>query len=288
MDDPGVHPYREWIRLGVSRADLARGLKDGRYRRLRRGWYGREGADADIVTAVTKGGALSCVSALRRRGVWVPPQFGKVHIRGDKHAGDAHPKRFCRQVGGPQPVLAAVDEPLLALRHALHCLDHESITVVCDSLLNTARRALADEPVLAILTRTEVESAFEDAPAAVRDCLDRCDDRAASGTETMVRLRLRSKGVQVQVQAPIEGLGHVDLLVGERLIIEVDSVKHHTGVQQYREDRRRDQVAATLGLLRMRLTYENVVDEWDDTLNTILSVVRQGLHRAPRHREKPV
>ena len=283
MIDLGVGTLTEWRRHGVSHAELRRGLQLGTFTQLRRSWYAINGADPAAVEAVSKGGAIGCLSALGYHRVWMPPQPHRLHLRGNGHAHRIHPGRYCTQFGGrPQPVRSVLDEPLTALRHALRCLDPEGITVVCDSLLNTSRRALAGEPVTEILTAAEVASAFEGAPARIVACLHRCDARAASGTETMVRLRLRSRNVKVIVQAHVPGLGHVDLLVGERLLIEVDSKQHHTGIDSYREDRRRDQVAARLGLLRMRLTYENVVYEWPQTEIGILSTVRNGHHRAPR------
>lgn len=287
MADPGVHCRQEWLRRGVTRYELIRGLREERYTQPRLGWYAIAGADPLAVEAVRKHGALSCLSALALHQVWIPPQPHKLHVRGDKVAHSEHRWTYCRQFGRPQPVREAVDGPLLALRHALRCLDPEGITVVCDSLLNTSRRALEGEPVSEILTRTEVERAFEGAPAAVRRCLDRCDDRAASGTETMVRLRLRGRGVKLEPQVDIPGLGHVDLLAGDRLILEADSVAHHLSVEAFREDRRRDREAARRGLLHMRLTYEDVVYDWSQTEAAILSAIRDGHHRGPRQ-HKPV
>lgn len=288
MVDPGVHPWQEWQRRGVTRSDLRRGLRDGSYLRPRPGWYAADGADPPAVEAVAKHGAVSCLSALGYHDIWLPPTPSKLHIRGNSQSHRDHPGRYCTQFGRPQPVRSAIDDPLTALRHALRCLDPEGITVVCDSLLNTSRRAMAGQPVTEILTPTEVASAFDDAPMNIAACLHRCDDRAASGTESMVRLRLRSKNVKVEVQARIPGLGKVDLLVGDRLIIETDSLQHHTGIKAYREDRRRDQVATRLGMPHLRLTYENVVYEWPETERTILAIIRAGHHRAPRPRRPAV
>ncbi|MCV7194235.1 endonuclease domain-containing protein [Mycolicibacterium brumae] len=231
-----------------------------------------------------RGGAVSCITALEFLGVWVPPHPPKLHIRGNDHFNRAHPDRYCQQYGAPEPVREATDEPFLALRHALRCLDHEGITVVCDSLLNISRRALAGEPVVEVLTPTEVEAAFDGAPAHIRRCLDRCDARADSGTETMIRLRLRSKRVKVEPQAAIPGVGRVDALVGDRLIIEADSVEHHLTEAGFRKDRRKDREAARQGLLHMRLTYQDVVYNWPETEAAIMSAIRDGHHRAPRRR----
>ncbi|MCB9440557.1 MAG: hypothetical protein H6523_09955 [Mycolicibacterium sp.] len=285
MEDPGVHPWAEWQRRGVTRSALRQGLRNGRFTQVNHGWYAVGGAEPDAVEAVRRGGALSCLPALARHNVWIPPHHQKLHVRGGHRAHAAHPGRYCRQFGRPEPVLAAIDDPLTALRHALRCLDPEGITVVCDSLLNTSLRAMSGEPIAEILTPTEVESAFHGAPGYIRRCLDLCDARAASGTETMVRLRLRSKRVKVDLQVEIPEVGHVDLLAGDRLIIEADSLTYHLGPAAFRADRHRDQQAAHQGLLHMRLTYEDVVYEWRRTEEIILSAIRSGHHRGPRRRK---
>lgn len=279
----GVGTTAQWERAGISQTDLRRGLQHGRFTRLKRDWYAHCDADPIAIAAVSRDGAISCLSALHHYRVWLPPHAPKLHLRGNGNAHRRHPGRYCSEyVRRPQPVRSVLDDPLLALRHALRCLDPEGIVVVCDSLFNTSLRARAGHPVAEILTPTEVASAFDGAPARITACLGRCDARAASGTETMVRLRLRAKNVKVGVQVHIPGYGHADLMVGERLVIEVDSKEHHTGIESYREDRRRDRVAARSGLLHMRLTYENVVYQWPETEECILATVRAGLHRAPR------
>ncbi|MDY6812021.1 MAG: hypothetical protein SW127_23945, partial [Actinomycetota bacterium] len=83
----------------------------------------------------------------------------------------------------------------------------------------------------------------------------------------------------------VPGLGHVDLKVGDRLLIEIDSKAHHTGVHNYDEDHWRDQVATSLGLHRLPLTYKNVVYEWPKTVDKVLDAVRGGHHLAPRRRK---
>lgn len=285
VQDPGVHPYQEWLRRGVSRSDLLRGLSEGRYAQPRMGWYAINGADPSAVTAVSKHGSVSCLTALRRHKIWIPPHSHKLHVRGDRSGHQTNRWRYCRQFGRPEPVREAIDEPFLALRHALRCLDHEGIVVVCDSLLNISRRALAGEPIAEVLTPTEVEAAFEGAPGHIRRCLDRCDARADSGTETMIRLRLRSKQVKVEPQVEIPGVGRVDALVGDRLIIEADGLEHHLTEATFRRDRKKDREAARQGLLHMRLTYRDVVYDWPETEAAIMSAIRDGHHRAPRRRK---
>ena len=279
MDEHGVYRWAELLTLGMSQSQVRRAVRDGSITPVRRGWYAVNGADPRVVAAVRGGGALSCVSALERHGVWVPPTGTDVHIRGNAPAWQRAGAAYCRHFGRPMPVNHAVDDAYIALRHALRCLDHDGIVVVCDSLLNLSR-----SPRTRILAPTDIVAAFDGASQGVRACLDRCDGRAQSGTESLARLRLRRLGLTVRVQVYVPGLGHVDLMVGDRLIVEVDSRRHHTGVDNYAEDRRRDRVAARHNLLRVRLTYENVVYGWDETVADILGTVRNGYHRAPRHR----
>ncbi|MEL4356596.1 MULTISPECIES: endonuclease domain-containing protein [unclassified Luteococcus] len=99
---------------------------------------------------------------------------------------------------------------------------------------------------------------------------------AESGTESLTRLRLQRHGVLLQTQVQIGQIGRVDLLVGERLIIEVDSRAHHTGEENYRKDRERDLQLRALGYIVVRLTYEQVMYRWDEVEPLILAMIRRG------------
>lgn len=116
-------------------------------------------------------------------------------------------------------------------------------------------------------------------PLAHLHLADKCDARSESGTETIIRLRLRGLKIALRTQVDIPGVGRVDFLVGDRLIIEADSVEHH--LPKYQSDRRRDRVATGLGFLVIRLTYEDVVYRWDVVVKDILAVIRRRDHRKP-------
>ena len=108
---------------------------------------------------------------------------------------------------------------------------------------------------------------------------ERCDPKSESGLETMVRLRLRALGIHLQTQVDIPTVGRVDLLVGDRLIIETDGRENHQ--PKYQADRTRDRAATSLGLLTMRLTYEDVVYRWDTVEADILAIIRRGIASRP-------
>ncbi|MFT4124944.1 MAG: DUF559 domain-containing protein [Gordonia sp. (in: high G+C Gram-positive bacteria)] len=219
------------------------------------------------------------MTALRMHGVWVPPHVRvaaldvpgdrRVHVRARQSAHRrARAKRFCGQYGRPGPEVTAVDDIPTALRHALRCLDDEGIVVVCDSILNQG-----------LLEMSDLVALFSSAPRRVRRLLERCDACADSGTETMVRVRLTGLGITVRSQVTIAGVGRVDFLVGERLIIEIDSVEFHDKSPEQREmDRRRDEEAARLGYLTLRFGYRRVVYQWDEAQASVLAIIRRREH----------
>ncbi|GAA1394196.1 hypothetical protein GCM10009599_18240 [Luteococcus peritonei] len=121
------------------------------------------------------------------------------------------------------------------------------------------------------------------ARASARRAIDALD-RGESGTETLVRLRLRARGVRLRTQVEIAGVGRVDLLVGDRLVIEVDSRAHHTGAENYANDRRRDLVLRSKGYVVVRLTLAQVMHDWPAVEQHLLAMIRRGDHRWPRRR----
>ncbi|ROZ98812.1 DUF559 domain-containing protein [Gordonia sp. OPL2] len=265
----GVLSWAEMSSRGVTLAEARRGLADKTIRRIRRGWYAFTSADATVLEAVTAGGVLSCLSALKLHGVWVPVHTKKVHVRGREsaHRG-GRGRRFCKCYGAPEPEVSAVDDVRTAFRHALKCLDDEGIVVICDSLLHKE-----------LLEMCDLEQLMASAPRRIRRLLARCDSKAESGTETMVRLRLQLAGIKVRTQVKIKGVGRVDLLVGTRLIIEVDSEEFHDRTPEQREkDRRRDEAAARLGYVTLRFSYQRVVNDWDQAEDTVRDLVRRREH----------
>lgn len=231
---------------------------------VRRGWYAGPSANPQVVRAVSAGGILGCVSVLRHYGVWVPDSG--LHVRYSRRARQSRPRvRSCQPYRFDPPIVGAIDPIDIAVASAAHCLDTEGLIVVLDSMLNKQMIEMADARDIVSASRF-----------AHLNLAERLDPKSESGTETMIRLRLRALGIHLQTQVDIPGVGRVDLLVGDRLIIEADSREHH--LSKYQPDRTRDRVAVGLGFLAMRLTHEDVVYRWDLILEDILSVVRRGAH----------
>lgn len=242
-------------------------IKKQRWQSVRRGWYAGPSADPQVVRAVAAGGVLGCVSVLRRFEVWVPDSG--LHIRYAERARRSRPGvRSCHPYRLDPPITGAVDPIDVAIASAANCLDTEGLIVVLDSMLNKRMIQMADARDIVAASRF-----------ARLHLAERCDARSESGTETMIRLRLRALRIHFRIQVRIPGVGRVDLLVGDRLIIEADSREHH--VPRYQADRDRDRAATRMGYLVIRLTYEDVVYRWDTVQADILAIIRRGGHLGP-------
>ncbi len=265
----GVLTTAQLLQAGVTKRMLRDALEAGAWARVRRGWIACR-PDPAALAAVRAGGAVSCLSAMAHLGAWQPRRTAG-HVRradGQRDRRDRATKG-CRPFGGNPPVRAAVDDLETAFRCALRCADPEQLVAVADSILH---RELA--------TLEELRRWSATAPQRVRALLDLLEPLSESGTESMVRVRLRALGLRVRVQQWI-GRRRVDLMIGDRLIIECDSAAHHADPEAFQRDRRSDRVHLALGYLVVRLTWEQIHDEWPEVERDLLAIVRRGDHRWP-------
>lgn len=227
-----------------------------------------------VVLALRAGCRPTCATAARYHGLWTP-RSSRIHV---------YRPRTPRLVGG---LLAhgwedrwveddPVASPHLLLRHALRCLPPVEVGILADSAVH-----------LGTVHEADVAALRREAPRQVARVLARVDGRAESGTESRVRLFFALKGVQVEPQVVIDGVGRVDLRVGRSWIIECDSREHHTDRVAYTRDRRRDTGARLLGYLTTRLTHADVEDTWPTTRSQLLTILRTGEHlREPEDRAR--
>ena len=266
MDSLDIYSTARPRAQGFSRYDIKRLVDEGQVWRVSRGWYAGPRADEHVVSALKAGARCGCLSGCRLYGLWVPPSR-EVHIVFG--AGGTRPKNR-----GPnshtirRPIPASAVWPMReCLEHVVRFHDTESALVVVDSAI-------------------ELELLYpEEAAVLLKECgargrrVWRYVRRSQSGSETRVRFFLARNRVRVREQVYIPGVGRVDLLVGQRLIIECDSAAHHSEISRYREDRRRDLAARDLGYEVIRLSYAQIWYEWEATQRSILAEIRRRRHR---------
>lgn len=239
----------------------------GELTRPRKGWVATPDADPYLVAAARAGVVLTCVTQANRLGLWV--------LREDAAHVDAPPHRHIGKVAAgtrvhwakplvPRHPHALADPVENALALVACCLPREEALAVWDSALRygfVERDALARMPL----------------PAAARALLEECSPYADSGLETLVPVRLRFLRLPIRQQVWIAG-HHVDHLIGERLVLQIDG-GHHVGAQR-RSDIAHDARLTLLGYHVIRVDYEQVVNEWPQLHDLIVRAIAQGLHRA--------
>ncbi|MDN4640311.1 DUF559 domain-containing protein [Agreia sp. PsM10] len=286
----GVASFSTLSAHGFASSDVSRAVKAGLLTSPRRRWWATSRAEPELVAAVRVGGHLTCVSALRRKGVWCVDD-GLLHVavgRNASHIAAPHdrsvrltdPARHGVRLHRGTAVLLpgeldlAVDRVAPALRHLVVCQPREDVIVALDSALNSRFVGIYD-----------VRAVIESLPKKYRHYLDLIDATAQSGLETKARLRLRALGIPYLTQVQIGTVGRVDLVVGERFVVELDSKAWHTSAQAYAEDRRRDLELIERGYIVLRVTYDQVMNQWSSVERAIRAVVRRNEHRwAARHR----
>jgi very-short-patch-repair endonuclease len=154
--------------------------------------------------------------------------------------------------------------------HAIECQSEERAIVMIDSALNSRQ-----------VTRSQLRRAASSMPSRYAATLAKCDARSQSGTETLVRVRLRRLGIRVRIQVHRPGVGRVDVLVGDRLVIECDSHEFHEGEDALHRDFDRDLALIEKDYLVLRLNYRQVVHEWDRVESVILGLVARRRHVRP-------
>jgi very-short-patch-repair endonuclease len=152
------------------------------------------------------------------------------------------------------------------LVEVLHCQPPDFAFAVIESLL--ANRALRSE---------DVEWLTGAVPSR-RRLLGKVRSDAGSGTESLFRYRMSRLGVDMQSQVEIDGVGRVDFVIGDRILVEIESQEHHGGRAQRIRDLDRDAVAHALGYLPLRFDYVQIFSDWEAVASTVLAITDRGDH----------
>lgn len=282
----GIGTRATLVSAGVPVRAIARSVRNGSLLSVRRGWYALPDAPSVVIQAVRVGGALTSVSAGLHFGLWTLDD-GLLHVAVPEHGSrlrspvdralplslDAS-ARVCLHWRKPSHAAPTAVAPIIAtLMHAIECQTEERAIVMIDSALNSR-----------LVTLPQLRRAASSMPSRYSRALAKCDARSQSGTETLVRLRLRRLGIRIRIQVHRPGVGRVDLLVGDRLVIECDSEQFHGSDKAQERDYDRDIELIDGDDLVLRLRYRHVIYEWERVEAVILGLVRRGRHLSPRRR----
>ncbi|MGD8167485.1 endonuclease domain-containing protein [Herbiconiux sp. P16] len=125
----------------------------------------------------------------------------------------------------------------------------------------------------------QVAELLDPMPAASSRLLDLVDPSCESGLETKARLSLKATNIPYRTQVVIPTAGRVDLLIGDRLVLELDGWEWHSNKIDFEKDRRKDLALHALEYQVMRLSYAQVSFGWSEALRVIRAKVSRGEHR---------
>ena len=154
-----------------------------------------------------------------------------------------------------------------ALAHVAGCVPHDAALAVWESAVRV--EGLAPEALRRIPWTSR----------AARDLAGEVVGLSDSGLETLVVLPLRRWGVPVVQQARIAGR-FVDLLVGERLVLQIDGFAHHSSSAQRTKDIAHDAELALRGYTVVRLSYGQIIHDWPAVERSIRRALAARLHLA--------
>lgn len=242
--------------------------------RPRKGWYALASAPLAMIRAASIGGQVTCVSALAQWGVWcVDDNRLHVSVPGNASGLPAH-RSLILHYSRHRAVrhASAFDDIAHALAHTFGCQSRENVIVAINSALNQG-----------LIGRDELETVRGLVAAKYWPYFDFVDALCESGLETKCLLRLRALNIRCRTQVYILGVGRVDVLVGDRLVVETDGIAYHSG-EDVKRDRRRDLALHRLGYIVLRVDYGQVMNDWETVESVIRAYVSRDEHRwSARH-----
>jgi len=252
---------------GLSRRQIDDLVRAGSLVRVRKGRYVRADAPPALIRAARLGGRLDCISLLSAMSVFVLSS-DRLHLQIDVGASRLPPspagvKRHWRITCAARTSLCA--DLVEALAQACRCQEPRAAIATLDSAWH-----------LGLIDEQGIADVFARLPRRYRSLRPLLDSRSESGTETLLRLILRTLAHSIELQVQIDGVGRVDFLVDGWLIIECDSEAHHSGWAAQRRDRRRDLAAAALGYMTIRPLAEDILFHRDQVAQSLRAVLTRG------------
>lgn len=260
----GVAQVRALLGTGVTIHALRKAKTAGAVRKIRKGWVALPDADPILVGAARRGVVLTCITLAKRQKLWVR-KVDALHVGAPPSSGHvAAPEAV---VHWNRPILArmpgsAEDLLINALVIATSCLVREDAIALWETAL---RKGVVQKPEVLRLPL----------PAAARRIVTQASLWSDSGLESIVVHRLRWLKLPLVQQAWV--LGHwVDLLIGDRLVIQIDGGTH-VGAQRT-EDIAHDAMLKLHGYHVIRIGYDQIMNHWTEVQAMIMTAVAQGLH----------
>lgn len=254
-----------FLAAGLSRHQVAALFRRGVLRRPRIAWYVDPELPWQAQQAIRVGGIAACVTAAETYGIPVPPgSWKRLHVRvatntprlrhhrdrtwyvgaGEDADVEIH---WVELLEAPSSWRTGLVDTLVQLAE---CVPEDWFVVALDAVLHRPRDG---EPML---DQPGLDRLREALPAGRRDAIGRADPRSESLLETLLRLELLRRGIEVvDLQFVPHPRHRVDFLLRGKLIVEADGEEFHDPEQ----DAIRDAFLRRLGYRVLHFTYDEIM-----------------------------
>ncbi|WP_142117352.1 endonuclease domain-containing protein [Arthrobacter sp. SLBN-122] len=260
----GVARTSSLHRAGFTRTRVDKALAAGRVVRVRRGVYGLPTEGAALGLALQHNAFVTCLSAAPAYQLWTLEKACVVHLSpGHKktvpgtvtHGRILHP-------GHPWLPVAGLADVLI---HALRCLPE------LEALVMVQCAAQRGDVTVEFLRRKLPGNRN----ARARAVLDYVIPRADSVLEVLANYHFRRAGLHVRRHVELQGVGEVDFLIEDCLVVETDGASH-LEAKQVKKDRVRNNATVVGGRLCLRFGYAEVVHHPEQMVAQVLAVLEQS------------
>jgi very-short-patch-repair endonuclease len=291
----GVAATHELLARGSTSHGLTVAVRAGILLRPRQGWYAVPTAREEFIRAIRVGGRLASVSAAASYGLAVPQSFPlHVHVPRESSRLRTETDRYVRlsDTIGETTVIHRdrVAPPSIDTRLRVGLLDC-LVEVVWSETEDDAVACLDSALRHGLIGPSELGQVRRRLPARLRHVPDAADGLSDSYPESLARCRLLRAGIATRLQVPVLFERWIDLLIGDRLALEIDGAGKYTEdmspgevARRMNADRQRDAFLEALGYHVIRVSYFMVVFDWEATLSMIQAVIARGDHLARRVR----
>jgi very-short-patch-repair endonuclease len=287
----GVAATHELLARGSTSHGLTVAVRTGVLVRPRQGWYALPTAREDFIRAIRVGGRLASVSAAASYGLAVPHSFPlHVHVPRQSSRLRTETDRYMRlsDAIGATTVIHRdrVAPPTVNTRFRVGLLDC-LVGVVRSETQDDAVACLDSALRHRLIDPSQLGQVRRMLPARLRNVPDAADGLSDSYPESITRCRLLRAGIATRLQVPVLSERRIDLLIGDRLALEIDGAGKYTEdmsagevARRMNADRLRDAFLEALGFHVIRISYFMVMFDWEATLSMIKAVIARGDHLA--------
>ena len=235
---------------------------------------------------------LQKVGGVARTGQLLAAGYSRADLARLSSQGARQPRRGVFMLGEHKPELAA------ALRHNAHvsCASadpHPTLPIAAVEDVVLHAMACLEPPVSTAIATSAIrlhgvplellkEQSRGDRSRPVLDALNELDLSADSIVEIDAQHLFRAHGIAFNSQVAIPGIGRVDFLIEDFLIVEVDGFAYHSSRKSLRNDLARNNASTVNGFLVLRYPPEVIWFEPERMLAEIRAVLSLPRDAPPR------